>query len=351
MKENFDLIKKNNNNNQVHSGESSIKENLENSSSNKFTPRDKTNFKLKFEQLKNKKDITLDDLEELMENDDTNEEYIEYYLDIVSKKFSSILNKKLMLFFPVIRPNICSKFHLNKNITEKKRFINLYNKIIDTELNSQKLDEIILNEFNFPIELSLLKFNDDENEKNKNINRWGIYYNRILDFHKIDNEEYFYYTIMNHMVKNFKDSSINKKLYHQSLINISDSFNALMSITNNNSKYSTLLEYIILFILNSQDKRSLMQIDNIYLYNIFLNAISYEINSIKSLTIEEIKKEFLKYKNNIDIKDNDLIFPGYTNKIIKNFNNYYITEEFIKNVSKMRSIKEDFLINYTNLIY
>ena len=151
-------------------GEISYEENLDNSSSNKFTPRDKTNFSLNFEQLKNKKDITLDDLEELMEHDDTNEKYIEYYLDIVSKKFSSLLNKKLMLFFPVLNPKICYKFHLKKDITEKKRFIDLYNKIIDTETDSKELDDIISNEYNFPKELSLLKFNEDEKEMNKNIN-------------------------------------------------------------------------------------------------------------------------------------------------------------------------------------
>ena len=59
---------------------------------------------------------------------------------------------------------------MNKNIREKKRLIDLYNKIIDTELNSKELDNIISNEFNFPIELSLLKFNEDEKEMNKNIN-------------------------------------------------------------------------------------------------------------------------------------------------------------------------------------
>jgi len=170
MKENFNQIKKNNNNNQVHMGENSIEENLDNSNSNKFTPRDKTNFNLKFEQLKNKKDIILDDLEELIEHDNTNEKYKEYYLNIISKNFISILNKKLKIFFPAISPNICSKFYLNKNIREKKRFIDLYNKIIDTELNSKELDNIISNEFNFPIELSLLKFNEDEKEMNKNIN-------------------------------------------------------------------------------------------------------------------------------------------------------------------------------------
>ena len=77
MKENFNLIKKNNTNNQVHIGENSIEENLDNPSSNKFTLRDKTNFNLKFELLKNKNDIILNDLEEFMEHDNTNEKYIE----------------------------------------------------------------------------------------------------------------------------------------------------------------------------------------------------------------------------------------------------------------------------------
>ena len=200
-----------------HSEENSIEEESDNLSPKGFILRDKKNFKHKFELLKKREDISLNDLDELMEHDDTNEEYIYYYLDTISKKFKSVLNEKLILFFPIISPNICSKFSLNKQITEKERFKDIYNKIVKIKLNSNELDVIISNEFLFPVELNSLKLSEEEKINYKNLNRWTTYYNKIIDFNKIDNEEYFYYTIMNHLINNFKDSSINKEYYHRSL--------------------------------------------------------------------------------------------------------------------------------------
>ena len=118
-------------------------------------------------------------------------------------------------------------------------------------------------------------------------------------------------------------------------------------MNNNKNKYSILFEYAILFILNSQDNLSLSQINNTYLYGIFVKAISKEINSVKSLTEKEIIEEFYKYKNNVEIRNGDIIFLWNKNKVIKNFKNYYITKEFIKEASEMEIIDENFLASYT----
>ena len=328
--------------------ENFIQEENDNLSSKGFNRRDKINFKHKFEQLRKNNNISLKQLEELMDYDDTNEEYIHYYLKTVSKKFNSLLNKKLMLFFPIISPSICSKFNLNKRISEKKRFHDLYNKIVESKLNSNELDDIISSEFLFPEELKSLKLSEEEKINYQNFDRWTIYFNKIIDFKKIDNEEHFYYTIMNYMIKNFKDPTINKNFYHQSLINFSDILNNLLDKTDNNkNQYTILFEYVILFILNAQENNSLSQINNIYLYDIFLDSISQEINSDKSLKEKEIIEEFSKYKNIIKIEGNDIIFFGNNNKIIKNFQDYYITKVFIKEASKMKYIKENFLLKYT----
>ena len=84
----------------------------------KFRKRDKENFQKKFNELKSKKDITLKDLDELMDDDNTNADYIQFYLDKIRKNYSEILNKKLSLLYFVLPKEIC----LNYNVQKKKLF-------------------------------------------------------------------------------------------------------------------------------------------------------------------------------------------------------------------------------------
>ena len=66
-----------------------------------------------------------------------------------------------------------------------------------------------------------MKFNKVEEKKYKNLTRWKIFGNKMLNCQKIDNEEYFYYMIANILLNNFKDPLINVEFYHQSLKNFS----------------------------------------------------------------------------------------------------------------------------------
>ena len=177
----------------------------------------------------------------------------------------------------------------------------------------------------------------------------------MLNFQKIDNEEYFYYVITNTLLNNFKDPFINEELYHKSLKNL---FRVLQSLKEkmfifDDKKYSLLFEYTILLILNSEYNSILSQINNTFLYEIFTNSLYNEINSVKSLNDEEIIKEFSKYNKNVEIKNNSIIFCDNSFEPIENYQNYYITHKFIRTFSEenfignmlMHYIKYDLLIN------
>ena len=122
----------------------------------KYNIRDRINVMKKFEELKKKKDVNLIDLEELLDYDNTNEEYIEYYLDIISKKYKELLNDKLIFYYPMISPKVYEKFNINKKISEKNRFYDLFKKISDAK-NKEELYDIVQKEFQFPSELNKIK--------------------------------------------------------------------------------------------------------------------------------------------------------------------------------------------------
>ena len=149
----------------------------------------------------------------------------------------------------------------------------------------------------------------------------------MINFQKIENEEYFYYTITNYLLNNFHDPYINVNYYHQSLKNFYYILKNLKEKMNsiNDKQYSLFFEYTLLFILNSEYNDILSQINNIYLYEIFNNAMLNEINSVKSLTNDGIIKKFYKYNKKVEIKNNNIIFCDNSYKVIENYRKYYIT--------------------------
>lgn len=94
-----------------------------------------------------------------------------------------------MVFFCMLPKDICQKYNINKIISEKDKFYELYTKIYNSELDSNEFYNIINNEFRYPDEFKSLKLSHID----YNINRWKLYGNKMLNFLKIDNEEYFYY--------------------------------------------------------------------------------------------------------------------------------------------------------------
>ena len=133
-----------------------LKTNTDETSIIKYNIRNTINFKNKFEELKTKEEVDLSDMEELLEHDNTNGEYIEYYLDELSKKYKEIFKDKLIIYYPIISPKVCEKFNINKKISEKDRFYDLYKKIIAAK-NNEEICDIVSKEFEFPIEFKDIK--------------------------------------------------------------------------------------------------------------------------------------------------------------------------------------------------
>ena len=304
----------------------------------RFRKRDKENFKNNYLKLKMKKTITLNELNELMDDDDTNVEYINFYLDIIKEKYKKILDEKLILFFCVLPKEICLKFNVKKNISEKERCYRLLTDISKAK-DSKVLDSIISKELEFPKEFESLNLINI----NKNINRWKIYGNKILNFKKIDNEEYFYYTLSNYIINNFIDSSISKIAYHNSIktffrfLNLLDNKKKMIE----KEKYIKLFEYIILFLLNSQKNSTISQISNINLYEVFVGAIHGEINSDEILDIQQLKKYFQKKSISMEVRNRDIILNN--EDTIKDFQNYYITKQSIDDYLLQPSFIQNFI--------
>ena len=154
-------------------------------------------------------------------------------------------------------------------ISEKDNFYNLYDKICKTK--KDELDIIIKNEFRFPEELESFEFSPKEREE---INRWGLIYNKIINFKIIENEEFFYYAISNCILKNFKDNLVEKTNYHESLKKLKPILEALIK---NKNVDEDLFEFIFLFIINSQKDDSFIRYKNLNLYDVFISSMALEL--------------------------------------------------------------------------
>ena len=324
-------------------------EKFQNNKKSKYIIRDKNNFENKFNELKLQKIVDLTKLEELIKDDDTNPKFIDFYLERIQANHKELFIEKLVSLFPMMPKEMCQKYNINKILSEKDKFFLLYKDIYEA-VDSEQLKNIILTEFEFPKEFQNLKISEEEKKKTLYKNRWNRFGNKLLDFQQINNEEYFYYSIMNCIVNSLKENSVFEDRYHLSLIELYDILNKFIKKTKNDIiNYNKLFEYIYLFIINAEINPAIQQRNNIDLYKIFLKAIKNEINSIKTLADKQIIERFTSYGKNVEIKDNDIIIYQEQKKIIINdYKNYYITENFIKEASDIKKTNDTILLNYLN---
>ena len=289
--------------------------------------RDYNLFQKEFEKIQKKPNIKLSELDDLMKHNNSDVKFLTFYLNFIKIKDSKLYKAKIILLYPIIPKEICiNEFNIKKKLSEKERFYDILNKINDSNL--EELNKIINDEYQFPDELQIFELSKKEKE---DYNRWKVYCNKILKFSNNDNEEYFYYSLSGFILNNFIDRKINKENY----LNLIRKFYPLLQkIKNNQNNNLKLFEYIILFLLNSQNDEYLHHISNIDLCYAFIQAISSEINHVKSLDEEKIKRKFLKERIEAKISGNNIyLSKGKENSIIEGYKNYNITEECIKNIS------------------
>ena len=128
----------------------------------KTITRDINSTKKMFNELKKSKNLTRKQLNDLINQNNTDIEILTFYLENMKKIDKIEFYENLIEMYPILPIKICEQFNINKIISEKDKFYNLYNTIC---MNND-IKEIIENELDtFPKELKILNLN--ENEKSK----------------------------------------------------------------------------------------------------------------------------------------------------------------------------------------
>jgi len=326
---------------------------LEKESENKKTRRyNDEEFNNRFINIQKKGNIRLNDLSDLLSHNNLNFNFLEYYFDILYKVDKNRFKNEILLYYPFMTPKLCNKYKIKKEITEKERFLDLFKKILTVD--KSEIGKLISEEYSFPKEL--LKMNYDEKER-ETINRWGLYGTKIIDFNNIYNEEYFYYVISNYILKTFKDNSSN--IYERYISTYKSMKNLIEKSDFYSKKDPEFFECVCLFILNSEKNNTINTINNIPLYKVFVSSMNFElINKEEKIILnnEEIIKIFKERCINATIKNDNLFLKGKNiDKVINNYQNYYITKEFIhsidfssEDINLMRYLKFDYLKNPKN---
>ena len=285
----------------------------------------------------------------LLQHNNLNSDYLDFYFDVLSKTDKGKFKKQIQLCYPFMNVKLCNEFNIKKEKSEKERFFQLYNKIINS--NPSQIRELIQEEYKFPKELDSLSFTEKEK---KDINRWGLFGTKIIEFNNIYNEEYFYYAISNYILKNFKDSK------PENYNNFIKTLNSMKVLINKVDRYykkdPEFFEYVFLFFLNAQGNDSINIINNISLYNAFISSMNLELINKEEknlLNDKQIIKEFQEKEIEAKIEGKNLILKGeIINGSIKDYKNYYITKELIYAISKkIITLEKPSLVNYLRFEY
>ena len=304
-------------------------------------------FISKFSSIQKKGNARIFELNELLQHNNLNIEFLQYYFDALNKADKHRFKNEIQLYFMTMK--LCDKYNIKKEKSEKDRFFELFKKIIS--FNNSEIDKIISEEYSFPKELESLNFYKEEKVW---IYRWGLNGNKIIDFNNIYNEEYFYYAISNYILKNLKDDS------EENYYNYISTYKSLKGLIEGVNIYSKsdpdFFEHVFLFLINSQNNDQINTINNIPLYKIFISSMKLElINKEKNNLLNE-KEIINKFKeNNIKafIKNNNLHLIGEKiNETINNYKNYYITEAFISAIAtNIISLEKESLMYYIKFDY
>ena len=296
--------------------------------------RDAKNAKIKFNDLKQNNNLNLKDLKEIIEHNDTDIDIIISYLQILQKNDKKEYYDDLAIFYQILPKEICYKFNINKKLSEKERFYDIYNRITES-YDISNVDNIIKEEFNFPEELKNIDY-----YKNKDIKRWDVFYNQMIDIKTIQNKELLYYKLSNRILNNFKN--IKSKEDKESILKSLDLFtNCIELIKDKEEKYSEIFEFICFAILNCEN------INN-GLFNDNFKAIYFELNGKKSLNKNKIIDCFKKKGFNVTFNENKMkIFLKKKFVLeINDYTKYNINENMINSINDQNSLYIAFNNNY-----
>ena len=330
------------------------------------TRKSKEEIKIKFEEYKKTKNINKDTFSDLLSHCNVIPEIIESYLNILKNEDKSLFLKELILYYPVLPPEICQKYGVNKMESEKDRFFKLIKNLsaIEAPNVEMKLVDFLIKEIMAYDEIKLLfsekeiknEIKKREEEKDKrvknkklrlkkkeldkieedkedlipfNYSRWFITYNTEMDFKTEDNEEFLFYHLSNSLISEFcrNQKCFLKRMQLIRTIMIKNKiFDLSYSQRKQNQTLGEVFEFLCMNITNCEENKD-------YEINLkpIINIIIKEIRNV-FMNIKEIKEYLNKKGYKYECKDKNIIIYNHKAEkfIIDDYDKYNINKNVIK---------------------
>ena len=298
------------------------KEIISNEDYNKEKLRDtRENVLQRFHNLKNLNQLNKSNLNLLLDNCNTIEEIIVYYLDYLRDTKDIDYISELKSYYTIISPKECKKHGIIK-ISEKEKFHQLIYLIIN-EKEIMKIVEKELSEVSEEIQHLYVEevkdLDDEEKEKmKKKFNRWDYIYNKSIEFNDIYNEEYFYYKLSNNILRDLNKGQLGIISRREGIKFFYEFFEEMEKDKN---KYQKYFNFICLGLLNA----SIDDNNREYFLDI-IGAMMQELEG-NNLSLSEITKILDDLKVSYSIKGKQINFK-YKNKNFNfNYENYNFDRE------------------------
>ena len=274
----------------------------------------------KFHELKKLNQLNKSNLRSLLNNCNTIEEIITYYLDYLKETKDSDYKKELKSYYTIISPKECGKHGIIK-ISEKEKFHQIIQLILNEEgiinIVQKELSEVS-EEIKFLYDEAVKNLDREEKEKMKhNFSRWDYMYNTSIDFNDIYNEEYYYYKLSNNILSDLKKGQLGIIYRREGIKFFYEFFKEMEKDKNKYQKYSNFINLGILNVSLNDNNRDY--------FSKIIGAMIQELEEAH-INLSEIEKILTDLKINYSIKGKVINF-NYKNK---NFNFDYENHNFTR---------------------
>ena len=296
---------------------------------NENRKKEKAEILKKFKILKESKKLDLFTVKELLSHCNTIEEIINYYLNLLKDTNDPQYVQEKIYYYKIISPEL-SKSHGIQKISEKERFFQVINQLLDNkDFYEYAKNEITkcseeLRYFYEIEEKKLCEPNLDKKEAKLSLlySRWDSIYNSSISFKDIYNEEYFFYILANCLIRD----TFEGKIYLPKRKNAVRYFIDLFKLIEpNKNKYPEFFEFVCYALLCGQmNDGSKYNYDiNDEFYIMVKRSIEDEYNKLHFYNLEEIKQCLNSVNANCTVNGNSITIKyKIFDYIIDNYKNY-----------------------------